>query len=237
MFWKKPHSKIDFSDKKVLITGGSRGIGLACAQAFMQHGAKVAICATKRTRLLDAENRLSAFGTVMAETVDVSNRQQVEHFVNSMQERLRGIDILVNNAGILRTGEFAAEPYEYIDQLIDVNVKGVMYMSHAVLPVMIKQNSGVIINISSGAGLKGFKGLVSYCTSKFAVVGFSESLDQELRHRGIRVYALCPGRVATDMQEQYSGRKIGMHPEKVANKILQLATLTGSIPTKSVHVL
>lgn len=237
MFKRKTRKTYDFSDKKILITGGSRGIGLATTQAFLQHGAQVAICATRRTTLIDTKNRLSAFGQVMAEVVDVRDRQQVEHFVYEVQRRFGGIDILVNNAGILWVGNFCDQEHESIDALIDVNIKGVMYTTRTVLPYMIEKKCGVIVNISSGAGLTGFKQLVSYCTSKFAVVGFSQSLDQETRSKGIRVYALCPGRVATDMQVQYAGAKIGMPPEKVAEKILHLATLTGAIPSESVHSL
>jgi 3-oxoacyl-[acyl-carrier protein] reductase len=88
---------------------------------------------------------------------------------------------------------------------------------------MLQQRQGIIINVSSGAGLTGFSELVTYCASKFAVVGFTESLDQEVGRYGIRVYGICPGRVATDMQKQYSGRKIGMPPEQVAAAILKLA--------------
>lgn len=107
--------------------------------------------------------------------------------------------------------------------VIDVNTKGVMYMARAVLPSMQARRSGVIINISSGAGLAGFRDLVSYCTSKFGVVGFTESLDTEVRDYGIRVDGLCPGRVATDMQVHYAGARIGMAPEIVAKRLLALA--------------
>ena len=88
---------------------------------------------------------------------------------------------------------------------------------------MLARGSGVIINIASGAGLTGFAELASYCASKFAVVGFTESLAQEVAAQGIRVYAVCPGRVDTDMQREYSGRRMGMPPERVAEKILALA--------------
>jgi 3-oxoacyl-[acyl-carrier protein] reductase len=102
-------------------------------------------------------------------------------------------------------------------------VKGVLYTTRAVLPHMLEHGSGVIINISSGAGLSGFAGITTYSASKFAVVGFTEALDHEVRDRGIKVYGLCPGRVATDMQQAYAGKKIGMPPEQVAKRIVELA--------------
>jgi 3-oxoacyl-[acyl-carrier protein] reductase len=134
-------------------------------------------------------------------------------------------DVLVNNAGISYVGPFAKEPAESISAVVDVNLKGVMYMTRAVLPAMLARREGVIVNVSSGAGLSGFPDIVSYCATKFGVVGFSEALDEEVRGSGVCVYALCPGAVATDMQVQYSGAKVGMAPEKVARRMLELAMM------------
>ena len=133
------------------------------------------------------------------------------------------IDVLVNNAGRLWSGPFAAQPPETIDRVLDSNIKGVLYMAHAVLPGMLARGAGVIVNVASGAGLAGYAELASYCASKFAVVGFTESLAQEVSARGVRVYAVCPGAVDTDMQQQYSGTRLGMAPARVAEKILALA--------------
>jgi len=138
-------------------------------------------------------------------------------------DRFGTVDVLVNNAGRASVGRFAEEEPASIDAVIDVNVKGVLYATRVVLPHMLQQGRGVIISVSSGAGLTGFPEIVTYCASKFAVVGFTEALAQELRGTGVQVYGLCPGRVATDMQQQYSGRKVGMPPERVAEAILQLA--------------
>ena len=213
----------DFSGKCIMITGGSRGIGFAAAQAFLEQGARVAFCARDAERLRAAEGRLHPAGEMMAMAADVRDRARIERFVRKAHDRFGRIDILVNNAGMVWTGNFVEQDPESIDAVIDVNIKGVLYATRAVLPLMIENGEGVVINISSGAGLSGFAGLAAYCTSKFGVVGFTESLDLEVRDRGIRVYALCPGRVATDMQQQYSGRKIGIPPEHVAEKIMQLA--------------
>jgi 3-oxoacyl-[acyl-carrier protein] reductase len=220
--WPK-RANDDFSRQVALITGGSRGIGFATAQAFLERGAYVAICAKDPERLAAAARQLSQCGAVEAVLADVRDRQQVEWFISKVHDRFGRIDILVNNAGLASTGDFVSQEAAHIDEIIDVNIKGVLYTTHAVLPIMLAQKQGVIINVSSGAGLSGFAGLVTYCTSKFGIVGFTESLDQEVRHQEIRVYGICPGRVATDMQQQVSGRKLGMPPEKVAGKILQLA--------------
>ncbi len=206
-----------------LITGGSRGIGLATARAFLEHGYRVAICGRRRDTLDAVERRLAGLGDLLAVAADVSIAEQAQGLVEAVLTRFGSVDLLVNNAGIVWVGEFARQDYESMGAVIDVNIKGVMYAARAVLPGMQARRSGVIINVSSGAGLAGFCDLVSYCTSKFGVVGFTESLDTEVRDFGIRVYGLCPGRVATDMQVQYAGARIGMAPEVVARRLLELA--------------
>ena len=212
-----------FTNQVIVITGGSRGIGFVTAQAFLEKGAKVAFCARNPATLSAAEQQLKRYGELKADLVDVRDGAKCEAFIGKGGDRFGRTDVLVNNAGRAYSGELAQQSRASIDEIIDVNIKGVLYMTHAVLPLMQAQRSGVIINVSSGAGLSGFAGLVSYCTSKFGVVGFGESLAQEVDRYGIRVYTICPGRVATDMQQEVSGRKVGMPPEKVAGKILQLA--------------
>src|SRR3990170_2165647 len=209
--------------KVAVISGGSRGIGFATAGAFLARGALVAVCAHDPERLRAAEARLRAQGEVMAVAVDVRDAGQVRDFVRAVEARFGRIDVLVNNAGVVSVGEFAEEDYASMDAVVDVNVKGVLYLTRVALPGMLRRGEGVIVNVSSGAGLSGYPDLVSYCASKFAVVGFTESLDKETRDRGVRVYAVCPGAVATDMQMQYSGRKIGIPPEQVAERIVRIA--------------
>jgi 3-oxoacyl-[acyl-carrier protein] reductase len=217
-------TKPEWQGKTIVITGGSRGIGFASAKAFLEGGGQVAICARDAARLEGAERDLGAAGPVLAETVDVRDPKQITAFIERIGTALGPIDVLVNNAGILYAGPFAQQPYESIGDVIDVNLKGLTYMTRAVLPSMVAQGNGVIINVSSGAGLSGFADIVSYCASKFGVVGLTESLAQEVGTLGVRVYGLCPGRVATDMQVQYSGQRIGLVPERVAERIVALAS-------------
>jgi len=215
--------KKSVDDRVILVTGGSRGIGFATALAFVKQGARVAFCGQDAPRLAAAEKTLATSGTVFAAIADIGDRRQVNALVESTRRRLGDIDVLVNNAGRLWGGLFAEQPPETIDQVLDSNIKGVMYTTRAVLPDMLARGTGVIINVASGAGLTGYAGLASYCASKFAVVGFTESLAQEVVTRGVRVYAVCPGAVDTDMQRQYSGTRVGIAPERVAEKILSLA--------------
>jgi 3-oxoacyl-[acyl-carrier protein] reductase len=212
-----------FAGCVVLVTGGSRGIGFATAQAFLQQGARVAICGRDAARLAAAEKALTAWGTVSAAVADVGDHNQVGDLVGSTRRQLGEIDVLVNNAGRLWSGPFAGQPPETIDEVLDSNVKGVMIMTRAILPGMLTRGSGVIVNVASGAGLTGFAELAVYCGSKFAVVGFTAALAEELHGSGVRAYAVCPGAVDTDMQREYSGRRMGIPAGRVAEKILALA--------------
>lgn len=214
---------VRYDDKVVVITGGTRGIGFATAQAFLQRGACVALCGRQTDTADAARRQLRGRDRLVTHAVDVRDWQAVERFVQSVRTELGPIGVLVNSAGIAHVGPFAAQAWSSMAELIDVNVKGAMFASRAVLPHMIEAADGVIVNIASGAGLSGFANLVSYCTSKFAVVGFTEALDLEVRERGVRVYGLCPGKVATDMQVLYSGAKVGMPPERIADKVVELA--------------
>jgi 3-oxoacyl-[acyl-carrier protein] reductase len=219
----KSKSKPEWQAKAIVITGGSRGIGFAAARAFLEGGGRVAICARDGARLESAERELGMTGPVLSSVANVCDPEQVTGFIKRVEDSFGPIDVLVNNAGILYAGPFVQESHESIGDVIDVNLKGLMYMARAVLPSMIARGKGVIINVSSGAGLSGFADIVSYCASKFGVVGFTESLAQEVGPLGVRVAGLCPGRVATDMQVQYSGERIGLAPERVAERIIELA--------------
>jgi 3-oxoacyl-[acyl-carrier protein] reductase len=212
-----------FEDKTVVITGGSPGIGLATARAFLEKGAKVAICAQHPERLAAAARELEKLGEVMAFPADVREFGVVKLFIDEALEHFGAVDVLVNNAGRLTTGDFAGLDLSLIDEVLDTNIKGVVYPTRLVLPHMLARGAGVVVNIASGLGKAGLGGVATYSASKFAVVGFTESVAQEVEGTGVKVYAICPGRVATDMQVQYSGEKVGTPPETVAANILALA--------------
>jgi 3-oxoacyl-[acyl-carrier protein] reductase len=209
--------------KTVLISGGARGIGLATATAFLAADARVAIFSKDPESLHRAEAALGGRGALRAFVADVRDRPAVERVVCEIEREWERIDVLVNNAGIAWDGDFAAQDPDSIAALIDVNVTGVLQLTRLVLPGMIRRGRGVIVNISSGAGLDGFAGLAAYCASKFALVGFTAALDLEVRDQGVRVYALCPGAVATDMQQAFSGERRGLPPARVAERIVELA--------------
>lgn len=212
-----------FNGMHVMITGGTRGIGLACARAFHACHARVSLCGVDPQRVAATAERFGDNESIYTQVADVRDAHACADFVRQASARLGPVQILVNNAGRVWRGPFHEYEIAAMDAEVDVNLKGVLYMTHRVLPMLLEAQSGVIVNIASGAGLHGFGGLATYCATKFAVVGFTESLAQEVTAMGIRVYALCPGAVATDMQAQVSGRVVGMEPERVADAVLRLA--------------
>jgi len=205
-----------------MITGGSRGIGFETAKTFLKAGFKVTFCGRSQTNVKQAEEELKQFGDVFAMAADVRDYGQLKKFIAETLKRFSRIDVLVNNAGVLWFGDFQRQDVRSINEEIDVNLKGMLFTTRVVLPEMLRQKKGMIINISSGAGKHGTPGVATYSATKFAVVGFTESLAAELKETNIAVFALCPGNVATDMQEKYSGRRIGLPPEKIALEILKL---------------
>ncbi len=235
MLWKRSKDNKDFRGQNVLITGGAMSIGIATAQAFLRRGAQVHICSKRLSELRTVENQLSMMGTLNSVQIDVSDKEQVQHNIEKIYRQLSHVDILVNNAAILWKGDFVDEDYESIDAIVDVNIKGVMYVTRSILPYMIERRKGVIINLSSSAGLSGHKQLAVYSAAKFAVNGFTEGLDREVREYGVRVYALCPRKVETEIQDQYPSRNIGRPSAQLAEKILLFASLTGAVPTNVVH--
>jgi 3-oxoacyl-[acyl-carrier protein] reductase len=211
------------TQRVAMITGGSRGIGFETAKAFLLAGFKVAFCGRSQTNVKQAEEELKQPGDLFAMAADVRDYGQLKKFVAETLKQFSRIDVLVNNAGVLWFGDFQRQDVRSINEEVDVNLKGMLFTTRAVLPEMLRQKKGVIINISSGAGKHGSPGVATYSATKFAVVGFTESLAEELKETEIAVYAICPGNVATDMQEKYSGSKIGLPPEKIAEEILKLA--------------
>jgi len=212
-----------FAGQVVLITGGSRGIGYATAEAFLGQGARVAICAVDENRLADALRQLEAHGDVAGWPADVADYAAVEELVRLTLARFGRIDILVNNAARMALGDFATQDIALIDKIIDVNVKGTLYATRAVLPQMLERGAGCVVNISSSLGTFGMARVAAYCASKFALVGFTEALDHEVKEAGVRVYGMTLSMSATDMQVQFSGYRQGMPPEIVAEEILLLA--------------
>lgn len=187
-------------NKNALITGAGKGIGKAVALALAAEGVNVILLARTKTDLEQVAAEAKNFGVkTLILTADIANIDSVNDAVNNAIAEFKTIDILINNAGIGKFGKFLDLTPAEFENIIKVNLFGIYYATRAVLPGMIEQQSGDIVNISSTAGLKGAPLTSAYSASKFAVMGLTESLMQEVRKHNIRVTALTPSTVATDM--------------------------------------
>jgi 3-oxoacyl-[acyl-carrier protein] reductase len=187
--------------KTVLITGASKGIGYETAKLFAQNGYNVAIIYnnSKESAVALMNELLEKKCSVMVAQADVSCKEQVDGMINSVSKQFGEIDILVNNAGIAKQRLFTDISTEEWDNMFDVNVKGVFLCCQGVLPAMIRNKSGKIINISSVWGITGASCEVLYSATKAAVIGLTKALAKELGPSGIQVNCVAPGVIDTDM--------------------------------------
>jgi 3-oxoacyl-[acyl-carrier protein] reductase len=221
-----PRDKKPLADGVALVTGGSRGIGLAIAHQLANLGASVSICGRDRAALEETARALTKTGVrVHAQIADVTKSADVTDLIAKTEAALGPITILVNNAGIGLFGPAHEKIEADWDRVIDTNLKSVFLLSRAVAPSMIRRGSGDIINISSLAGKNTFAGGGIYCASKWGVIGLSGCMAEDLREHGIRVSVICPGSVATE----FSGRgpkdssKV-LSPEDVAHAVEAIVT-------------
>ena len=187
-------------DKVAFVTGGARGIGKATAIALAKEGVNVGLLARTEATLKEVATEIEGLGVKVAyAAADVSSKEQVEAAIEALTKELGSADILINSAGIATFGTVSEMDPEEWKQIIDTNLMGTYYVTRAVLPQLIEKNGGDIINVSSTNGLNGAATSSAYSASKFAVIGFTESLAQEVRRNNIRVSALTPSTVATDL--------------------------------------
>ncbi|WP_413998992.1 3-ketoacyl-ACP reductase [Flavobacterium sp. W1B] len=204
----------DLKNKNALITGAGKGIGKAVALALAKEGVNVILLARTQSDLDQVAKEVNAFGVKSLSLIaDVSDINSVNQAVEKALTEFKTIDILINNAGIGAFGKFLELEPAVWERIIQVNLMGTYYVTRAVLPNMIERQTGDIINISSTAGLSGNAMTSAYSASKFAVLGLTESLMQEVRKHNIRVTALTPSTVATDMARDL--KLTDGNPEKV----------------------
>jgi 3-oxoacyl-[acyl-carrier protein] reductase len=207
--------------KVAIITGASRGIGLAVAHRLGTMGAKLSLCARDAKRLESAADELrSVAAGVFTDVVNVTHGEQIVAFVQNTEKTLGPVGILVNNAGIGYFGPTHEASEANWDSVLDTNLKSVFLASKAVAPGMIQRRTGHIINIASLAGKNAFVGGGIYCASKWGLLGLTECMAEDLRGYGIRVSAICPGSVATDFSP---------HGKKDVSKMLQAEDIAHAV--------
>jgi len=225
--------------KVAFVTGAARGIGKATAIALAHEGVNVGLLGRTETSLKEVAAEIEALGVKAAyATADVASKEQAEAAIGRLTNELGAADILINNAGIATFGTVLEMDPEEWKRMIDTNLMGTYYVTRAVLPQLIEKNGGDIINISSTNGLSGAATSSAYSASKFAVIGFSESLAQEVRRNNIRVSTLTPSTVATDLALDLSLIKENneskfMQPEDIAEFIVNQLKLNPRIYVKT----
>jgi short-subunit dehydrogenase len=215
-----------FKGRVVLVTGASSGIGCATARAFAAEGASLMLAARRADRIQDLATELNASGShCTALATDIQQYAQVSRLVQETVRQLGRLDILVNCAGVGVFGDFEGQSWEAIERVMRTNLDGAMAMCHAAIPQMLKQGSGVILNVSSVVGKRSAPQLTAYCASKFGLWGFSQALALELAPHNIHVCHFCPTLTATEfhkaagLEEAHGAR--GMHsPDQVAQALL-----------------
>ncbi|GIP40497.1 3-ketoacyl-ACP reductase [Paenibacillus sp. J31TS4] len=233
---------MDFRNKTAIITGAGKGIGKAAAEALAKEGVRLGLVARTRADLEALQGELKTeYGVdVYWATADVASEEEVNSAIGQLIGQLGTVDILINNAGIAQFGTvMEMDPADW-QRILQVNMMGTYYVTRAVLPSMLERKSGTILNVASTAGEKGFATGSAYCASKFAVLGFTESLLQEVRKSNIRVTALTPSTVNTDLAVN-AGLKIGeedrmMQPEDVAELILATLRLPERVFVKTAGI-
>jgi 3-oxoacyl-[acyl-carrier protein] reductase len=230
------HSIMRLSGKVAIITGAGSGIGQATAVKFGKEGATVISCDINADRAQETAQLVTADGgEATGYQMDVRDKENIAQVVEAVVAKYGRVDCLVNNAGIVQDATIRNMTDEQFDSVIEVNLKGVYNCTKAVVDVMIKQNSGVILNASSIVGLYGNFGQTNYAASKFGVIGMVKTWARELGRKGIRANAVCPGFVATPILSQIPEKVLKAleervplgrlaRPEEIANTFAFLAS-------------
>ncbi len=219
--------------ERALVTGGNAGLGFAVAEALLEKGADVVICGRSEDKLREATEKLGTEKIAFV-VCDVSDPEAVDR----MAKEVGNVDILVNNAGVFLDGELTSYSIEEINRVVDVNLKGVLFVTHKFLPAMKDAKKGFIVNVSSTSGLNPREGQSVYVASKYGVTGFTDVLRRDLHGSGVKVAGFYPGGMSTELFKKADSEidsKTFMDPKEVAQKIMSIIeTGDGMVVEKTV---
>ena len=236
-----PKSK-PFTEQVALVTGGGTGIGRAFTEALATAGARVVI-ASRRKEVLrqtaDQLNRGCGAERVFPYVFDMRDRAQIDSLVDNIIDRWQAVDVLINNSGLAVPETVDQITEDGWDKVIETNLRGAMQLVRAVLPHMIKNDFGDIVNVSSQAGKHGYADVPSYCASKFGLLGYAEALRDHLRKTGanIRVFKFCPGLVDVENTAIDAVPKVGfIHVSNLARTLMYALTLDRDVVLEDINI-
>jgi NAD(P)-dependent dehydrogenase (short-subunit alcohol dehydrogenase family) len=230
----------NLQDKVALVTGSGRGIGRSISKALANAGAQVVVCSRTAAEIEKVVWEISKKnGKAIAVPADVANEGEVVSMFELVEDRFGKIDILVNNAGIGRFGSVADFEVRQFDELMAVNLRGTFLCCRQALKLMIPQKNGYIINISSVVGIKGYPKQAAYTASKHGIMGFTKSLAVEAQEHNIRVSAILPGGVDTELLRKARDdieTSTMMHPDDIAHAVIFLLSLSERAAIDQIYI-
>ncbi|MEW5799058.1 MAG: SDR family NAD(P)-dependent oxidoreductase [Bacteroidota bacterium] len=228
---------MDLKGAVAIVTGASKGIGSEISSTLAKEGVKVVLAARNSESLFSLKSKIEREGGIaQAIPTDVTSEHSVKNLVQETLKHFGKIDVLINNAGVgVYTNVVDMKTVDY-EAMMDVNLKGVFLCSREVLPMMMKQKNGEIINIASLAGKNSFPGGSVYSATKWGLIGFGRSLMLEVRDHNIRVVTICPGSVNTDFANNESNRPDIIQPEDVAHTVLFALTMPNRVNISEIDI-
>ncbi len=230
-------SAINIKDKVAIVTGASKGIGRSIALALAERGVKIVLAARNSDALSSIEKEIGSKGwKAVTIPTDVTSEHSVKNLIFETLKQFGKIDILINNAGVGVFNKVVDTTYEDYERMMNVNLKGVFLCSRAVIPSMIKNNRGEIINIASLAGKNSFSGGAVYSATKWGLIGFARSLMLEVRENNIRVVTICPGSVNTHFADKERDEPFIIQPEDVSDTVLFTLTMPNRVNVSEIDI-